>query len=133
MSGIHASSTTISAAASFSYGLTPGNNLGTPGLFGWSFAGSDPGTLGPITSLKGKSFEFLRSDSSSRDLIVQLASPDVAQSFWRMVMVQDTSGVWRRYLSANATSFTGRFWGFGTGSSPVWTSTAGPRGVIFFP
>lgn len=130
MTGAVQSGGVVAATASLSYRITPGNNNSVAGVWGFNFAGSNPGSLSPITTFKGKSIELFRSDSAQYDLLIQLASPDIAQSFWRSVVVQDTSGVWRRYLSASATSFTGRSWTFGNGSSPVWTS-ATPRGVIF--
>lgn len=131
MSGAVQAAAGITAAASYSYRITPGNNLSVAGLWGYSFAGANPGSLSPITTLKGKVIELLRSDASADDLIIQLASPGVAQNFWRSVMVQTSAGSWRQYLSSAATFSGGLQWTFGTGSDPVWTN-ATPGGVIFF-
>ena len=131
MSGAAASAAGAGAGASNSYRITPGNNLATPGVWGFSFSGVNPGSLSPVTTLNGKALQLLRSDSSAVDLVILLATPAVAQNFWRMVMVETSAGVWRRYLSADATFSSGVSWSFGTGSSPVWTN-ATPGGVVFF-
>ncbi len=126
--------TATDAASTYSYALTPGNNGGTPGTFGYARGEpTNPGSLSPIDTLKGVNINRIRSSSSSEDLLVTISGVR-AQTFWRMVIVQATDGTWRRYLSASATFSTplDSIWSFGTGSSPVWTSTTAPRTVLFF-
>lgn len=122
------------AGASFSYALTVANNGGTPGTFGFNrLEGTNPGAISPIGTLKGVTIEIIRSSTASEDLIISLAGIR-AQNFWRMIVIQTTAGAWRTYLSSAATysAVVNTTWSFGSGSSPVFTSTTSPRGVIFY-
>lgn len=122
----------VASAASYSYSLGPAENA--LGAFGYDSTSGTPGTLGPVTTLKGATIITLRADNLSADLALVIQGVR-AQAFWRMIMVLETSGTWRRYLSANATysTATNTLWSFGTGSNRVWTaSTPTPRGVIIF-
>lgn len=121
-------------AASFDYLVTVANNGNSPGVFGFfRVEGTNPGAIGPIGTLKGVTIEAVRSSSSSEDLLISLAGVRV-QSFWRRVVVRTTAGTWRVYLSADAVYATAvnTTWQFGSGSSPVWSSTNSPREVLFF-
>lgn len=124
----------VQAVSSYSYALTPGNNGGTAGVFGFDRNSvTNPGAIGPISTLKNININAIRASTTSEDLLVRIDGSR-PQNFWRMLMVQGTDGVWRRYLAADATftNPTDTVWRWGSGSNPVWTSTAAPRGVIFF-
>lgn len=126
--------TATMAGASISYGVTVANNGGTAGRFGYAPAeGTNPGAISPITTFRGANIVQLNANNTSFDFLVSLNGV-LAQTLWRSLVVQQTDGSWRRYLSANATFATTTVsnWQFGTGSSPVWTSTTSPRGIIFF-
>lgn len=132
------SSTTLQgiiASISNSYALTVANNGGTAGVFGYNrLEVTNPGSISPIGTLKGVTIEVIRSSNVSEDLLISLAGTR-AQSFWRRVVILSTAGTWRSFGSADATSFSAgvtTLWSYGTGSSPVFTSTTSPRGVIFF-
>lgn len=122
----------VTAAASYSYVLGPAENAS--GAFGYDSTSGTPGTLNPITTLKGVTIITLRSDNLSADLALVMQGVR-AQNFWRTIVAQATDGTWRRFNSADA-SFSApanTVWSFGTGSSRVWTaSTPTPRGVIIF-
>jgi len=125
---------TTSVANSIAYGVTVANNGGTPNRFGYAPGEvTNPGAISPITTFRGVSIVQLNANNTSFDFLVSLTG-SVAQTLWRSLVVQQTDGSWRRYLSANATFSAGVVtnWQFGSGSSPVWTSTTSPRGIIFF-
>jgi hypothetical protein len=135
MSG-HGAGGGAAAAAALTFAITPGNNGGSPGVFGYNrLEATNPGAIIPAGTgtFKGVTLEVIRSASSSEDLLIVIAGVR-AQSFWRMITIQTTAGTWRTYLAANATfaQAVNTSWSFGTGSSPVFTSTTAPRGAVFF-
>jgi hypothetical protein len=137
MTGAVQANSGVMSAVSFSYQLTPGNNGGSAGVFGYSTVdGSNPGSLSPILTFRGATIQRIRSSNVSEDLLINLATAGLPQTFWRLLVIQDTTGAWRRYFSSAATAFSNGVitsWSFGTGSSPVFTATTpAPRGVIFF-
>ncbi len=135
MSGSHQGAVGTSAAISAAYGLTPGNLGGTVGAYGYSTVDSNPGSLSPIGTFRGVAFQRIRSASGSEDLLISFGTAGILQTFWRRVVLQQTDGSWRSYLSSAATFNNAVIttWSFGSGSSPIWTATTpAPRGVIFF-
>ena len=135
MSGALSAAAGSSASASFGYSVTIGNNGGSPGVFGYSTVDSQGGAISPVGTLKGQSFQRIRSSSASEDLLVSIAAT-VSQNFFRSLTIQDTGGVWTILTSAGATYQTSAgvtTWRWGSGSFPYWTAaTPSPRGIVFF-
>jgi hypothetical protein len=67
------------------------------------------------------------------DFSIYMIPPVLPQNFFDRVIVQDTAGVFRTYLTSAAFYSPGSTtWQWGVGSNPVWTAT-GLRSVRLLP
>lgn len=97
------------------------------------------GSISPST-INGATISIVQSTTSPSRLDFRIAA-DVAQSFFREIMIQGNDGVWRRFLSSGATfDSTGvnqTTWRWtttaeGVASDGGWTSIATTRGLIIY-
>lgn len=105
----------------------------TIGTGGASNYGYSPGSFGAIsdTNVAGRTFTSLATDETgTTDFTLGISGAAVSQGYIHRVVVQDTAGATRTYLTSNATFGPGNFWYWGNGSSRVWTATTpSPRSV----
>ena len=117
--------------------VTRGNFASTTG---WSSGGSLGSIVGifltRLTVTRAGALQSLYSDTAAADFAVRLTSvtPPSNPNF-NAVAVSDDTGAVRVFSSASATftspNGTDSLWVWGTGSSPVWTSTVGIQTVTF--
>lgn len=108
-------------------------------FYGLVSGGAQAGAVTP-TTYRGETIFHLYSQFTQNDFVVSLGGTGVAQNFFRAVVVQDTAGNFRTFLSGDVWTFTQGTspnfrstwqWGLG-GGNRVWTSTASPRSVTFY-
>lgn len=84
------------------------------------------GAIGPVNTWKGQTVNTVTSNpAASIDFSIVVLGVQV-QSLFRYVIVQDSTGAYRRYDTASATFTPGAssLWKWGSGASPVWTAAA---------
>lgn len=77
------------------------------------------------TSVLGQAISVIASIDASRDLTFRLGGT-LSQSFFRYLIINDGTGAFRKYNSADAVFSTGAgqsSWSWGDGSNKVWNST----------
>ena len=100
-----------------------------------SFYGYIQGNGGSITpaTYKGVTLLHVGVHGGADDFSIYMIPPVLPQNFFDRVIVQDTAGVFRTYLTSAAFYSPGSTtWQWGVGANPVWTAT-GLRSVRLLP